>query len=162
VTTAPTPERLAHDRIAQATDTIADADGSIGQPWLVESMLQRMYRRGDIGPPEWRAGEEFARLFRRAHLDPLKATDMGRDSLRSQIGGPHGSDRARRRVMAALDALGGQASPCGSCAWFVLGCEFSVRQWALREGWGGKPLSETVAKGTLLGTLGVLAKHFGL
>jgi hypothetical protein len=32
----------------------------------------------------------------------------------------------------------------------------------LREGWSGRPLREEVAKGILLGALGVLAEHFGL
>jgi len=38
----------------------------------------------------------------------------------------------------------------------------SMREWAMREGWGGRPLREEVAKGTLVGALGVLAKHFGV
>jgi hypothetical protein len=75
---------------------------------------------------------------------------------------PHGSEWARRRINAALDALGGHMSPCGSCAWFVLGQEMSIRAWAIREKWGGRPIREEVAKGTLIGTLGVLARHFKL
>lgn len=157
----PSPERRQHDRIARATLTLADTDGSIGLPWHVESMLGRMQRRGDIGSRERHAGEEFQRLFRQAHLDPLKASDPRREGQRSQPETPHGGDRARRRILAALDALGGQASPCGTCAWFVLGHELTVNAWAIREGWGGKPLHPATAKGILTGTLGVLASHFG-
>lgn len=159
----PTAERQQHDRITREADQVVDSDGGIGLPWRAESMLERMERNGDISHRERHAGEEFARLFRHAHLDPLKAADPARGIRRSRPEPqPHESDRARRRVIAALDALGGQSSPCGSCAWFVLGCEISIRAWALREGWGGKPLSPHTAKGTLLGALGVLARHFGM
>jgi hypothetical protein len=69
---------------------------------------------------------------------------------------------ARRRVFAALDALGGQDSPAGSCVWFVVGLEMSVREWAQRQGWGGRPVHGPVAQGILLGALGMLFVHFGL
>jgi len=100
-------------------------------------------------------------LFQLAHLDPLRAADIVREG-RGNGAGPHGSERARRRIIAAMDALGGHGSPCATAAWFVLGCELSMREWAMREGWGGRPLREEVAKGTLVGALGVLAKHFGV
>ena len=158
----PSAERHQHNRISREVETVADSNGSIGFPWRVESMLERMQRNGDISHRERHAGEEFARLFQLAHLDPLRSTDARQEGSRSKLDEPHGSERARRQVIAALDVLGGQSSPCGSCAWFVLGCELSIRAWALREGWGGKPLSPHTAKGTLLGALGVLARHFGL
>src|SRR5213079_2182163 len=107
----------------------------IGLPWHVESMLARLERRGSITSAERRAGEEFGRLFQLAHLDALVAADLRRQG-RSSSATPHGSERARRRIMDALDALGGQQSPCGTCAWFVLGCELSVHAWAMRESWG--------------------------
>jgi hypothetical protein len=153
-------ERARHDRIARLGETIADSDGAIGLPWRAETPLERLFRRGDIGAPERAAGDEFARLFRIANLDPLRAADLLRGDRSANPDGS-GIERARRRLDAALQALGGHASPCGSCAWFVLGCELSLRQWALREGWQGRPLREEVAKGTLLGALGVLRRHFG-
>ena len=159
----PTPEREQHDRVTREPDQVMDADGGIGLPWRAESMLERMERNGDVGSRERHAGEEFHRLFVLAQLDPLRASDTVRgERILAGSHVPHGSDRAKRRVMAALDALGGPSSPCGSAAWFILGLEFSVRAWALREGWGGKPLPQKVAKGTLIGALGVLARHFGL
>lgn len=156
----PTPERQQHDRVTRDSETLADSDGAIGLPWRAESMLARMERNGDIGSRERHAGEEFGRLFVLAHLDPLRAADVLRGD-RSGNAGPQGTERARRRTLAALDALGGQSSPCGCCAWFVLGCEMSIQAWARREGWGGRPLRPEVAKGTLIGCLGVLARHFG-
>jgi len=163
-TTAPTPERRQHDRVTRDSETLADIDGAIGLPFRVETLLGRLERHGDITARQRHAGEEFGRLFRIAHLDPLKAADMRADrgSPEGLPTSAHGSDRARRRVLAAIDALGGHGSPCGSAAWFILGCELSVNAWAVREGWGGKPLRPEVAKGTLIGTLGVLAKHFGI
>ncbi|MGD6652191.1 hypothetical protein VWW24_22845, partial [Xanthomonas citri pv. citri] len=53
-------------------------------------------------------------------------------------------------------------SAAGSCAWHVLGLEMSVREWATRQGWGGRPVSPPQAQGMLVATLGVLAGHFGL
>ena len=155
------PERAQHDRIARATDTIADSDGGIGLPWRADGLLARLERRGDIRAAERHAGDEFHRLFHLAHLDPLQAASLTRGE-RTQPVTPFGGDRARHRIAAAIDALGGHGSPCGSCAWFVLGCELSLHQWAQREGWGNRPIRHEVAKGTLLGTLGVLARHFGV
>jgi hypothetical protein len=160
--TTPTPQRHQHDRVTRDAETLADAAGSIGLPYRVESLLGRLERHGDITAAQRHAGEEFGRLFALAHLDPIRAADMAHGDRTGSAAANHGSERARRRVLTALDALGGQGSPCGSAAWFILGCEYSVRAWALREGWGGKPLREHVAKGTLIGTLGVLAKHFGI
>jgi len=156
----PSAERRQHDRITRAVETVPDADGGIGLPWKVETLLGRLNRHGDIGDRERMAGEEFARLFQLAHLDPLRAADVLRDDRTGSAAATHGSERARRRVLGAIDALGGISSPCGGCAWFVLGCEMSLRQWSLREGWANKPIREQVAKGILVGALGMLAEHF--
>jgi hypothetical protein len=158
----PLPERRQHDRVTREAQTLVDAGGNIGLPWRVEGLLAKLERHGDIGSRERHAGEEFGRLFQLAHLDPLAAADLVREGRSSNGVGPHGSERARRRILAAVDALGGHGSPCATAAWFVLGCELSMREWAMREGWGGRPLREEVAKGTLLGALGVLARHFGV
>ena len=69
---------------------------------------------------------------------------------------------ARERVARALDALGGHASPAGSCVWHVVGMQSSLREWALRQGWGGRPVRQESAQGILVAALGVLAKHFGI
>jgi hypothetical protein len=68
---------------------------------------------------------------------------------------------ARRRVGKALDALGGLGSPGGSCVWHVVGLQRSIREWALREGWGGKLVRVEQAKGILVAALGMLVKHYG-
>jgi hypothetical protein len=68
---------------------------------------------------------------------------------------------ARRRVHRALEALGGLSSPAGSCVWHVVGLQRSVREWAIRQGWGGRPVEQKQATGILIAALGMLAGHFG-
>ena len=55
---------------------------------------------------------------------------------------------ARERVARALDALGGHGSPAGSCVWHVVGMQTSIREWALRQGWGGRPVRQESAQGS--------------
>jgi hypothetical protein len=68
---------------------------------------------------------------------------------------------ARRLVGNALDALGGLGSPGGSCVWHILGLQRSIREWAMRQGWGGRPVRVEQAQGILVAALGVLAGHYG-
>jgi hypothetical protein len=39
--------------------------------------------------------------------------------------------------------------------------ERSVREWAMREGWGGRPVRQEQAQGILVAALGMLAAHVG-
>jgi hypothetical protein len=96
-----------------------------------------------------------------ANLDPLRALPIlrvpgtGRD--------PDLNERqlhARRRVHKALEALGGLSSPAGSCVWHVVGLQRSVREGAIRQGWGGRPVRQEQAQGILVAALGVLATWF--
>jgi hypothetical protein len=68
---------------------------------------------------------------------------------------------ARRRVGGALDALGGLGSPAGSCVWHVVGLQRSIREWAMRQGWGGRPVRLEQAQGILVAALGVMTGHYG-
>jgi hypothetical protein len=56
---------------------------------------------------------------------------------------------ALRRVHETLQALGGISSPAGSCVWHVVGLQRSVREWAIRQGWNGRPIDQRQAHGTL-------------
>ena len=85
---------------------------------------------------------------------PSRATDV-RDLTDNQVA-------ARERVARALDVLGGHGSPAGSCVWHVIGMQTSIREWALRQGWGGRPVRQESAQGILVAALGVLAKHYGI
>jgi hypothetical protein len=68
---------------------------------------------------------------------------------------------ARRRVHAAMQALGGINSPAGSCVWHVVGLQRSVREWAMRQGWSGRPVRQELAQGILIAALGMLASSGG-
>ena len=67
---------------------------------------------------------------------------------------------ARERVARALDPLGSHGSPAGSCVWHVIGMQTSIREWALRQGWGGRPVRQESAQGILVAALGVRVKHY--
>lgn len=124
--------------------------------------LGQMLANGSITPEMHEAGQAFRAAFRLAALDPLKA--------RSLIWVPRTTGEtlteraaaARQRVARAMEALGGPASPAGSCVWHVVGCELSIREWAAQQGWGGMPVGHVQAQGILVAALGMLAKHYGL
>jgi Family of unknown function (DUF6511) len=108
------------------------------------------------------AGQDFQAAFIIAQLDPLRALPMLRVPGTGRE--PDLSERqlhARRQVHQAMAALGGISSPAGSCVWHVVGLQRSVREWAMRQGWGGRPVRQEQAQGILVAALGVLAGHFG-
>jgi hypothetical protein len=123
-------------------------------------LLGRLEVNGTITAAMREAGRIFHALFRLAALDPLRVPPL----LRLPRGtGPTETERvvdAKRRVMAALEALGGADSAAGSCAWHVVGCGASIREWAARRGWNGRPVGHAQAQGILVAALGVLAAHF--
>ena len=159
----PTPERRRHGDIEMLAHAIADEAGRPSRPHRAVDTLGAMLRRRSITPAMHQAGEDFRALFRAASLDPLRAVDLTRP--RAGVGvsdvGLHQSE-AREKVWQALKALGGIAAPAGSCVWHVLGCEWSLKDWSLRAGWGGRPLSQEAASGILIGALGVLRAIYGL
>jgi hypothetical protein len=53
------------------------------------------------------------------------------------------------------------SSLAGSRVWHVMGMQRSVREWAIRQGWGGRPIRQEQAQGILVAALGVLAAHLG-
>ena len=69
---------------------------------------------------------------------------------------------ARRRVAEAMSLFGGTDTACGSCLWHGVGMECSVREWAGRQGWGGRPINHVQGQGILVAALSVLAVHYGL
>jgi Domain of unknown function (DUF6456) len=158
----PTPERLVRGAVERAAATIADEAGRPSRPYRAIDTLAQMLRRRTISPAMYQAAEDFRALFHRASLDPLSAPDLSR--IR---GGTAGAEAplslrqaaARQRIWTALLALGGIASPAGSCVWHVVGCEWSLKAWAAQRGWGGRPLSQEAASGLLVGALGMLEAH---
>jgi len=155
------PERLTHGRVERAPETVADSAGGIGRPYLAEGLLGMLERRGQISRAQRTAGEQFSEWFRIAALDPLRAADMGQRIPSGMPATGVAIEHARRRVNAALDACGGIGSPCGCAAWYILGLELSVAEFARREGWSGRPMRHETARHLLVGALSVLAAHFG-
>jgi hypothetical protein len=45
--------------------------------------------------------------------------------------------------------------------WHVVGLQRSVREWAIRQGWGGRRVRQEQAQGILVAALGMLVAHFG-
>ena len=124
--------------------------------------LGLMLSNGTITNEMHDAGVLFRGLFKTAAFDGMATSQFHR------LAGGRGDALTdtqmdvRRRLHAALDALGGDDSPAGSCAWFVLGLEFSLRTWSTRQGWAGRHVHGPVAQGVLVAALGTLAMHFGL
>lgn len=158
----PSSARAQHDPVEILPNAIADEQGNPGQPYRAVDSLERMFKGGTITGAMYAAGTDFRNDFRLAQHDPMRAVELGRipgngkaSSVAMEVA------RARDRVWEALVALGGQGTPVGSCAWFVLGCEMSVAEWARRQQWGnGRSLQEKVAAGILVGALGVLEAHY--
>jgi hypothetical protein len=45
--------------------------------------------------------------------------------------------------------------------WHVVGLQRSVREWAMRQGWAGRPVDHKAAAGILIAGLGMLAAYLG-
>jgi hypothetical protein len=140
----------------------SDPDGRIVYHHRTVDTLGKMLRSGTISQEMHDAAKDFEAAFIVANLDPLRAIpilrvpETGRD-LELNDRQLH----ARRRVHEALEALGGISSPGGSCVWHVVGLQRSVREWAIRQGWGGRPVRQEQAQGILVAALGMLAAHVG-
>jgi hypothetical protein len=138
-----------------------DPDGRIVYHHRTVDTLGKMLKAGTITPEMHDAAKDFQAAFIVANLDPLRALPIlrvpgtGRDSdLNDRL------LHARHRVHKSLGALGGLSSPAGSCVWHVVGLQRSVREWAMRQGWGGRPVRQEQAQGILIASLGVLVRHF--
>jgi hypothetical protein len=139
-----------------------DPDGRIVYHHRTVDTLGKMLRAGTITQEMHDAGKDFQAAFIVANLDPLRAIPILRVPGTGRE--PELNERqldGRRRVHQSLEALGGLSSPAGSCVWHVVGLQRSVREWAIRQGWGGRSLRQEQAQGILVAALGMLAAHYG-
>jgi hypothetical protein len=139
-----------------------DPDGQIVYHHRTVDTLGKMLKAGTIDQAMHDAGQDFQAAFIIAQLDPLRALPILRVPGTGRE--PELNERqlhARRRVHKAMAALGGISSPAGSCVWHVVGLQRSVRDWAMRHGWGGRPVDHKAAAGILIAGLGMLAAHLG-
>ena len=124
--------------------------------------LGKMLRAGTIDRAMYDAAKDFETAFIIAQLDPLRALSVLRMLGTGREPQLHERQlHARRRVHQPMAALGGISSPAGSCMWHVVGLQRSVHEWAMRQGWGGRPVRQEQAQGILVAALGVLATHLG-
>jgi len=139
-----------------------DPDGRIVVHHRTVDTLGKMLKAGTITPEMHDAAKDFQAAFIVAELDPLRALPILRVPGAGRA--PDLNERqlhARDRVYKALESLGGLTSPAGSCVWHVVGLQRSVREWAIRQGWGGRPIDQKQATGILVAALGVMAAHAG-
>ena len=158
----PSKWRLQHGGFS---DPFREADPETGNPVQhrrAVDTLGLMLANGTITPEMHEAGVMFRVTFRLAALDGMRTTQLIRLAGATNDDMPNRQIDARHRIANAIDALGGHDSPAGFCIWFVVGLEFSLREWAQRQGWAGRTVHGPVAQGILIGALGTLAMHFGL
>lgn len=158
----PSKWRLQHGGFSEP---IREADPETGSPVQhrrAVDTLGMMLANGSITSEMHEAGCIFRTLFRSAAIDSMSTSQLIRLPGSTADRLSNRQIEARRRVADALDALGGHGSPAGSCVWFVVGLEFSIREWAMRQGWSGRPVHGPVAQGILVAALGTLAMHLGL
>jgi hypothetical protein len=156
----PTPERLQHGVVERLPRPIADDYGRPARPYRSIDILAAMERRGTITAAMFDAGDDFRTQFNKAHLDALHAAAFERlgHSLSDAPG--LNTTAARERIWRAVKAVGGHASPAGSCLWHVLGLEQSLKRWALEYGAQKRRVDQEQASGILIAALGMLEAHF--
>lgn len=164
----PTPERLRQGPIERLPGALPDADGRPSRPYRAVDTLVIMERRGSITGGMRQAGEDFRASFTIAHLDPLRALDLRQFHFADASARPQREapglriEVARRAVWRAIQAVGGIASPAGSCLWHVLGWQQSLKEWGLEQGWAGRQVSQEAASGIFVAALGALESHFAM
>jgi hypothetical protein len=154
------PARLPRRQIEQVQEL--DPDGRVVIHHRLVDSLGRMVKSGAINQAMHDAGCDFRCNFTIAQLDTLRARPILRipGTRREPCLNDQQID-ARRRVHEAMQALGGINSPAGSCIWHVVGCGYSIREWAIRQGWCGRSVEQKEAKGILVAALGMLAGLYG-
>ena len=158
----PSPWRLQHGDVTPTQQAVDPETGASVTRRRTVDTLGIMEANGTIDAAMRDAGRTFHAQFRAAALDTLRTAPL----IRLPTGtGETPTERAldtRSKVMTALDALGGMDSAAGCAAWHVVGCETSIREWATRQGWRGRPVGHAQAQGILVAALGVLAGHYRL
>ena len=140
----------------------ADPDGRPVVHHRTVDTLGIMLRAGTITKDMHDAARDFQAQFTIARFDVIRCMPLiGCRAAGCRADLTDAQVDARRRVGAALDALGGLGSPAGCCVWHVVGLQRSIREWAMRQGWGGRPVRVEQAQGILVAALGVLMRHYG-
>ena len=145
----------------------ADPEGRLVTHGRTVDTLARMLKSGTITRAMHDSARDFQAHFTIAAFDAVPTASIVHVSwLRGEkmVWDDNLTVRqiaARERLHRALAALGGMASPGGSCVWHVVGLQRSLREWATQQGWNGRPMLASQATGVLVTALGVLAFHYG-
>ena len=158
----PSPWRLQHGGFGEPVRAEDPETGTPVAHRRAVDTLGAMLANGTITPAMHDAGVTFRGQFRAAALNTLRAAPLIRISGGSWDPLTERHVNARRKVADVMEALGGHDSAAGSCIWHVVGCEASIREWATRQGWGGRAVGHSQAQGILVAGLGVLAAHLRL
>jgi hypothetical protein len=158
----PSTWRRQHGEFGPASfDTDPDTGAVVTHHRAVDT-LGRMLSNGTITKEMYDAGAIFRTHFRGAAFGNVATSPLHRLPGRATDGMSAHSVDSRMKIAAAIGVLGGHDSAAASCVWYVVGHECSVREWAMRQGWRGRPVPASQAQGMLVVTLGVLAAHYGL
>lgn len=158
----PTHWRLQHGEFGAPGRLLDPVSGTPVTHRRAKDLLGKLTENGTIDPVMRDAGEQFHMQFRGAALAGIGTSKLvwvapsTGDSMTDHI------VSSRRRVIRAIDVLGGIDSIGGTCAWHVIGEEMSIREWAMRQGWRGRPVHHVHAQGVLVTVLGVLVGHYRL
>ena len=158
----PSKWRLQHGNFSAAGFDADPETGAVVVHRRAVDTLGMMLANGTITQEMHDAGVLFGVLFRKAAIEHVATSAFLRSPGRTADHLSETSVHARIKIADAMDVLGGHDTAAGSCAWHVLGTGASVREWAIRRGWGGKPVAPPQAQGMLVATLCVLTAHFGL
>jgi hypothetical protein len=89
---------------------------------------------------------------------PPFAANEAISAIRSRTGRVETDARAPEPACVGLT----HPSPAGSRLGHVMGLQRSVREWAIRQGWDGRPVRQEQGRGILIEALGMLASPSGL
>jgi hypothetical protein len=107
-------------------------------------------------------------------VEPQQSSDLIADGSFAKVtmtirpGGVDGQTEFDRGLLKASTTAGSDVlsldceftvTEAGSCVWHVVGLQRSVREWAIRQGWGGRLVRQEQAQGILVAALGMLATH---
>lgn len=151
-----TPERAAQDGLEKLAVVETVEGGTRARASKTTDTIGRMLMNGTIDVSMARAARRFHADFMLAQLNGVKAAPLERRS--KGLTDDSATLAARERVAGAVQILGGHGAPASMAVWFVVGCGYSVREWARRERFGsGGCLNEHTAKGILIGALSALS-----
>src|SRR5689334_19061620 len=110
--------------------TVKDTHGAPAQPYRAVDTIETLLRRGTITREMAAAADKFREAFRAAHMDPLRAAEMGRvpgNYAKSRLTHLHGLDASSTRRWMRL---GGEGSLAASAVWARSRARGPVSGWS--------------------------------